>query len=138
MLTGAAKSSRNRTLTVTESPCARKLAGRVAVNLLFTLSGRGRGAVVHFMDGLFLIFLLLGAAPDGAPVEAPRSQSRVQAVASATILRGEVIDFGAATSARNGDTGKDDRNVFRIATIRSAGKIDSVDGGGEVRLQEFH
>tara|TARA_R110001599_G_scaffold2862_2_gene15534 strand:- start:3307 stop:3579 length:273 start_codon:yes stop_codon:yes gene_type:complete len=90
------------------------------------------------MDGLFLIFLLLGAAPDGAPVEAPRSQSRVQAVASATILRGEEIDFGATTSGRNGDAGKDDRNVFRIATIRSAGKIDSVDGGGEVRLQEFH
>ncbi len=90
------------------------------------------------MDSLLLVLLLLGAAHDGPSAEAPRTQSRVQAVASATILRGEVINFGGSASASTTAARKDDRKIFRIATIRSAGKIDSVDGGGVVQLQEFH
>ncbi|MEH6701072.1 hypothetical protein [Parasphingorhabdus sp.] len=90
------------------------------------------------MDSLLLVLLLLGAAPEGPSAEAPRSRSHAQAVASATILRGEVINFGPSASTSNGEARKDDRNIFRIATIRSEGRIDSVDGGRLVQLQEFH
>ncbi|MGB5483947.1 hypothetical protein [Parasphingorhabdus sp.] len=86
------------------------------------------------MDSLLLMFLLLGAAPDGPSVETQPSGSRAQAVASATILRGEVIDFDRPVSQL---ATKGNSNIFQIATIRSAGKTGNADGG-EIQLQEFH
>ncbi len=86
------------------------------------------------MDSLLLVFLLLGAAPDGSPMEAPRSPSRAHAMASATILRGEVIHFGEANRR---EAAKDSGNGFQIAPIRSAGETGSSDGQ-KIQLQEFH
>ena len=86
------------------------------------------------MDSLLLVFLLFGAAPDGPSVEAPRSQSRAHAVASATIVRGEVISFGEPAGR---EAASDGSNIFRIAPPRSEGEIVSVEGL-TIRLQEFH
>ena len=86
------------------------------------------------MDSVLAIFLLLGAAPAGPSGSGPGPQSRVQVVASATILRGEAIEFGKP-SGRN----KDDeigRQVFQFTTMRTEGEIAGLDGM-KIRLQEF-
>lgn len=86
------------------------------------------------MDSLFLVFLLLGATPGGSSIETAGTHSRAQAVASAQILRGEVIHLGKPVRR---EAARDSSNIFQIAPIRSAGEIASVDGG-TIRLQEFH
>lgn len=86
------------------------------------------------MDSLLLVFLLLGATPDGSPNETAGTPIRAHAVASARILRGEVIRWGEpATREARPDSG----NIFQPAMIRSAGKVAGVDGR-TIQLQEFH
>ncbi|WP_339688672.1 hypothetical protein [uncultured Parasphingorhabdus sp.] len=83
------------------------------------------------MDGLLLIFLLLGATPGVSSDEAASSGTRAQAVASANILRGEVIRLGNPASRV---AAKDSSN--RFAVQRSAGQIADIDGG-TIQILEF-
>ena len=89
------------------------------------------------MDSLLLTLLLLGGAQDGLLVEAPRTESRVQAVASARILRGAEIDFDKPLDRRSRQAAIDSSNIFQIAPDRSMGEIDSPDGR-QIHLQEFY
>ena len=89
------------------------------------------------MDSLLVIFLLLGAASDGSSAAGQGPQSRAHAVASATSLRGEVIEFGKPVSRLGTDEGTDNSQIFQIAPMRSAGEIAVLDGE-KIRLQEFH
>lgn len=86
------------------------------------------------MDSLLLIFLLLGATPGASSDEAASLRARAQAVASANILRGEVIHLGTPVSRI---AARDSSNIFQIGAIRSAGKTASLDGR-TIELQEFH
>ena len=86
------------------------------------------------MDSLLVIFLLLGAVPDGPSPDASGPGSRVQAVARARILQGEEIYFGKL--ARR-DIGRASGKSFLIAPIRSTGEITGQDGQ-QIRLEEFH
>ncbi|WP_339821844.1 hypothetical protein [uncultured Parasphingorhabdus sp.] len=86
------------------------------------------------MDSLLLIFLLLGSTPGVSSDELASPRARAQAVASATILRGEEIHLGKLASRV---AAKDSNNIFQIATILSAGKTAGV-GGRTIELQEFH
>tara|TARA_R110000824_G_scaffold213074_2_gene399366 strand:- start:416 stop:676 length:261 start_codon:yes stop_codon:yes gene_type:complete len=86
------------------------------------------------MDSLLLIFLLLGATPAAPSNETDSTHIRVQTVASANILRGEVIHLGESVSLA---ASRDSSNIFQLAPMRSAGEIASVDGG-TIQLQEFH
>ena len=77
------------------------------------------------MDSLLPILLLLGSAPDGAPLPASPAPARAEAVASARILRAAVVDF-AAPIRRNA-----------MGTVRSSAIVTDP-GGQRVQLQEFH
>ncbi|WP_417592151.1 hypothetical protein [Parasphingorhabdus sp.] len=81
-----------------------------------------------------MIFLLLGAVPDGPSPVPSGPGARVQAMASARILQGEEIYFGRPASR---DIGKASGGNFLIAPIRSAGEIASEDGQ-KIQLEEFH
>ncbi len=84
------------------------------------------------MDSLLLIFLLLGATPGVSSDEAASPRTRAQAVASANILRGEVIHLGKPVSRV---AANDSSN--QLFVLRSAGEIANIDGG-TIQLQEFH
>tara|TARA_R110000824_G_scaffold104214_2_gene247302 strand:+ start:5132 stop:5461 length:330 start_codon:yes stop_codon:yes gene_type:complete len=88
------------------------------------------------MDSLFLFLLLLGGAPDSSSMEVPRGQASVQVMASATILRGETIDFGNSVNQSAMRT-KKSGDKYQIALTRSTGEIENIDGR-KIQLQEFH
>ncbi|WP_323799163.1 hypothetical protein [Parasphingorhabdus sp.] len=89
------------------------------------------------MDSLLLFLLLLGGTPDRPSIDAPGGPSRVQAMASARILRGEAIDFEAPVDWRDGQVAEQGKARFQIATIRSAAVVNGADGQ-TIQLQEFH
>ncbi|AMO73072.1 hypothetical protein [Sphingorhabdus sp. M41] len=89
------------------------------------------------MDSLLLFMLFLAGAPDRPSIDAPSGHARVQAMASARILRGEAIDFNMQTTRRGGQAIADGGQIFQIATARSTTEVKSADGG-MIRLQEFY
>lgn len=89
------------------------------------------------MDSLLLFLLLFGGAPDRPSIDASSGQSRVQAMASARILRGEAIDFNMQTTRRSAQTIENGGQIFQIAAARSTTEVKSADGG-IIRLQEFY
>jgi len=89
------------------------------------------------MDSLLLFLLLLGGTPDRPAIEAPGGQSRVQAMASARILRGAAIDFGAPVNRRGAQAARDGRIIFQMVPIHSMAEIESAEGR-TIQLQEFH
>ncbi len=83
------------------------------------------------MDSLLLLFLLLGATPGASSNEAASPRTRAQALASATILSGEVIHLGKpASRVAAGDSSN------QPSVLRSAGEISNIDGR-TIQLQEF-
>lgn len=76
------------------------------------------------MDSLLLLFLLLGATPDGSPDQMSHAGAHAQAVASATILRGETVAWDASARRATG-------------LVRSAGTAVDTEGR-TIAVQEFH
>ncbi|NRD89743.1 hypothetical protein C8024_10200 [Sphingopyxis sp. BSNA05] len=129
--------SRKSTAGGAAAAIRRKMPVEAAVNLLLTLFVPAQVRFIMAMDGLFLFMLLLGATPDRPAVEAAAGPSHVQAVASARILRAEVIDFGGPLDRRDLRGFRRGEDKFGTATIRSTGVAESADGQ-LIRLQEFH
>ncbi|WP_417619670.1 hypothetical protein [Parasphingorhabdus sp.] len=89
------------------------------------------------MDSLLLFLLLLGGTPDQPSIDASGGHPRVQATASATILSGEVIDFGTPDDRSGAQAVQDGKAIFRLAPVRSAAVVKGADGQ-TIQLQEFH
>jgi hypothetical protein len=89
------------------------------------------------MDSLLLFLLLLGGTPDRPAIDAPGGQSRVQVMASARILRGAAIDFGAPVNRHGAQVARNDSKIFQMAPIRSLAEMESAEGQ-IIQLQEFH
>lgn len=88
------------------------------------------------MDSLLLFLLLLGGAPDQPVTGASAGPARVQAVASARILRGQAIALGAPVSLSEPPATSDGAPVLRLAPIRSTAALRGADGQ-TIQLQEF-
>ncbi|WP_373491171.1 hypothetical protein [Parasphingorhabdus sp.] len=88
------------------------------------------------MDSLLLFLLLAGTTVDRPASDAPASPPRVQAMASARILRGEAVDFGSSANRPVAPIATQGSSIFRIALIRSFAVIESADGQ-TIQLQEF-
>ena len=89
------------------------------------------------MDSLFLFLLLLGGTPDPPSIDASPGPLRVQAVASARILRGEAIDFETPVNRLHAHAEQDGGTIFVSAPTRSTARLAGADGR-TTQLQEFH
>jgi hypothetical protein len=137
LLTGAGLLCRFCTASANLSDSAVKAPESRALTFYLPCPAGRKSAHILWMNSLFLPFLLLGATAGGPSTDAPRSQSRVQATASARILRGEAIIFGMAAGRPRTEATLGNDHIYRLAPLRTSGEMNGADGR-LIRLQEFH